>query len=200
MIDPNIKAHILKEYTQFNYIWLDDFQNAQAGDVSKVIDVQKQGDSTFLIFNNGNKVNLKTLNEFLQPTQDPIKDSGPVNAKNLRKSIPFDNAGIQYNNKPAQAVTPQKQVQQESAPSVFDMFKHEKRDFKLKLNMSIPDLTFLRMMYKNASNKNDFWDSLGEYVLGEINKKVITDSLKDVIMPPKRPASKKKSETTNEKD
>lgn len=195
-MDPNIKSQILSEYTQFNYIWIDDFQNARAGDISKVIDVQKQGDMTFLIFNNNNKVNLKTLNEFLQPTNDSVKDGGPPLPK--AKQIPFSNKDIgkqPIDNGPISNVPMGKSTK--VMPSVFSMFKHEKRDFKMTLNISIPDLGFLKMMHKNAGNKNDFIDSLSEYVLGEINKKAIESSLKAMISSPKRPVKpspKKKPE------
>jgi len=65
--------------------------------------------------------------------------------------------------------------------NMFSVFSAEESSFPLNLSLRLPDRKLLKMMYASAEDKEKFVSELSDFVLGQINKKVVADSLIGVV-------------------
>jgi hypothetical protein len=106
-----------------------------------------------------------------------------LNEANKAKSNP---------NVAAAAATPNQVIQPQptiTAENIFGSFSTEDTNIALKMSIQLPKKNLLKMMYQNASDKDEFIENLSLYVLGQINKDVINDSLIGMLDPKRKKTS-----------
>lgn len=67
--------------------------------------------------------------------------------------------------------------------NMFSAFNSEETQIALSLSLRLPDKKLLKMMYASAENKDAFVEELSDFIMDQINKKVVADSVLNTIAP-----------------
>lgn len=67
------------------------------------------------------------------------------------------------------------------AESIFKMFDTKQKELPINIALDFPDIQLLKMMYKNAADKDKFVNELSSYVYSNINKNAVAEALSKMI-------------------
>ena len=200
MFDENKLISLKQNFTNQQFQWIKTDRPELVAKVVKCRDVQPTPDGRFTVFfDDGSKVDSTKLNsnllmihgevqpltraevEAIYPTAKPktpplaaIPQSPP---KEREQPIPAQSH--------VETVVPQARV--ESKPNMFVMFNSEPTSISIDLEVRLPDKKLLKMMYSGAEDKDKFVSELADYLLTQINKEAVVESInKMLVVPPKK--------------
>jgi len=197
------KLFSLKEnFTGQKFQWVKTQDISLIGKVVKCNDVFIQNNRYIIKFDDGSTVDstrvtsdllmihgdMKPLTkkevESIYKPRQLVQPTNNENTKELsyKKTIPLSDFS-----------SPEKKVEV-IKENMFKLFNSEESQLTFKLNLKLPNKKLLKMMYNNAENKKNFLLELAEYIESELNSKIIIDSMKSILDPPKRPYTKKQSQ------
>lgn len=113
------------------------------------------------------------LDEYKEQTLATEKKEGfaPSNATSLNIQAPQQ-----------QAILPQNIVQQpQPLVDMFGGFSKNPMELSMKVNVELPDLSLIKVMYNNYGNKEEFISNFASYILASINKDVISASVVSLL-------------------
>jgi hypothetical protein len=75
--------------------------------------------------------------------------------------------------------------------NMFSVFNSEETQISLNISVKLPDKKLLKMMYASAEDKDKFIGELSDFIMDQINKEVVSDSVINTIAPaPAKKAAK----------
>lgn len=187
----NILENLKERYLGTNWNWLVNKGKSKAGDITKVTDVQFKNGMYFLIFNNGAKINVDVIKDFIVPTK---KEPTVVDSKSNKGKIEVpdhlkpDSADKKQEDESISSVVDQSDFNKESTPGnssasdIFDMFDTVERDLNIKIKMKLPEIKLLKLMFKNSTDSVEFLNKLSSYVLSYIKEDNIQEALLKLLV------------------
>jgi hypothetical protein len=164
-----------QQYLGKTYQWVRPINNEEVGDIVRVVNVKKvpggpSGAMYMLVFHAGTPVNLELIGHHLTPHNDP---SEPPVLKTPLASEPAAAQGEPQFHAPEQA--PQKKS------DIFALFEAEEKSISMSLKLKMPDIALLKMMYKNAADKDKFLGEVAAYVISSVTPDVIKESIEALL-------------------
>jgi len=176
-----------EKYVGTNWQWINKKGKINPGTVSAIVDVVQKGQIYFAVFDNDERVNVEYLKDFVVHSEDEPSDDNQfisnetIGAPNNKSEKPKDKKPVSASKRTATAPTPT--VVEKSDANMFKMFESVKRDLNLKLNIELPEIKLLKMMFKNANDSVEFLEQLSKYVLKYINESEVQDALVKILDP-----------------
>jgi hypothetical protein len=199
-MNQTIQQQLYEKYLGTNWKTQKSLGKVGTNTPMQVVNVVNKNHKNYLLFDNGEQLNVDFINEFLIPAEQAMGIGGDPSGENkVMPSIDnyeYPKSRNQFNQEkgitpdlqpgkkgpsitaPGITTTPPKNKKQEKKPDdIFKMFDLVERDLNLKLKIKLPEKSLLKMMFKNATDSAEFLDSLSKYVLNNINEDAINDSL-----------------------
>jgi hypothetical protein len=200
MFDENKLISLKQNFTNQQFQWIKTDRPELVAKVVKCRDVQPTPDGRFTVFfDDGSKVDSTKLNSNLlmihgevQPlTRAEVEAIYPTAKPKTPPLAAIPQASPKEREQPVptqphvEPVVPQARV--ESKPNMFVMFNSEPTNISIDLDVRLPDKKLLKMMYSGAEDKDKFVSELADYLLTQINKAAVVESInKMLVVPPKK--------------
>jgi hypothetical protein len=176
MYVQNVKQQYFGKYFE----WIRPINQEKPGDIVRCTNVRRKGDNGPIVveFNAGSGVSIDIIANYLKPynNMDNIiqpPTSGLVN----------DNPEAVVNQTINQPIKQPVVAQQASDKSeMFKMFSKSDMHLDLTLNVKMPDIALVKMMYNNAENKDKFLDEISEFVLKQVTAKTIKEAFSKIVI------------------
>lgn len=194
--DENKLISLMENFSGAKFQWIKTNRPELLGKVVTCRTIEPRGNSFFAVFNDGSSVDTTQLNTSLlmlhgdmQPLSKEEVDSiaGPRRPAQAQQSSRITSQDQTAYRKPEPATTAQPR-----ATNMFEMFNSEEGQIDLKLTLRLPDQTFLKMMYANAKDKDNFLGELSDYVFAAITKTIVKDSIESMVIPENQAVSRTK--------
>jgi len=202
--DENKLISLMENFSGAKFQWIKTDRPELLGKVVNCRTIEPRGNRFFAIFDDGSTVDTSQLNTSLLMLHG---DMQPLSKAEV-ESISGPKRPLAQPNKPISTgpigsgqplpVTHNPNLTQPQAPStnMFEMFNSEERNIDLQITMSLPEQDFLKMMYANAKDKENFLAELSDYVFRAINKTVIQSAISTMVVPP-QPKQQRTGPTVN---
>lgn len=161
---------------------------------------------TYLELNNGMPVPVDQVELFLKPTKHRHIATDEIDLTELKQQYEPEllkeervqpvQKTQQVNIQQEQIFAPAQVVEAPKAQAVVDMFGGFSKtpiEIPLKLNMELPDIALIRVMYNNYGNKDEFISNFSNHILASINKDVICSSVLALLENADKPKRTKKN-------
>jgi hypothetical protein len=187
-MNNNQLNQLKKQYKGKEYTWKQSIMGEEVGSPTKCINVIQRQDSgeVCLELNNGSPVSLSRIDMYLTPSSTSFNQPVPVSELLDQGVVSSDTPRIKQNvqtitpiidnihSSPINRVEPTKQ----SNIDMFSGFKTNDEKFNLTLNIKLPDVELVKLMYKNSNDKDVFISQFSEY----IKSSIILDNIKDSVI------------------
>jgi len=201
-----------QNFTGQKFQWIKTNKLELIGKVVTCRNIQPNGGSAIVVFDDGSSIDVKRLNNDLlmimgdmQPLSKEEVTSiysppPPIDKKNTNQSSGASRVetAVQIDSSSNESINQNNSRPIASKVNPFEMFSSEYSEFSIKLNIKLPDKKLLKLMYNNAENKQEFLEQLADYISGSINNNIVLDSLCKMLeastSTPNRDKSKVKEE------
>lgn len=188
-------------YQGQSFQWIKNYPNDNPGIIVSILDIElDQRGEIFCTLNTGQKVLLDAVNsdfQLLQSKEDALSRDAII-ALNI-------DPGVEQDFTPPEELKdlyekPKSKVQTESVTikeipqierfkadvSMFGMFSLSPTKLKVEVEVPLPNLNLLKIMYSESSNKDLFVKQISEYVFANINDAAIVSSIMNKLNPIKK--------------
>lgn len=185
--DENKLISLMENFSGAKFQWIKTNRPELLGKVVTCRNIEPRGDRFFALFDDGSNVDTAQLNTsllMLHGDMEPLSKAEVESIAGPRRPQTSPNLG-EPTQATSRAVPNQQTIQPptQTATNMFEMFNSEESQIDLKISIKLPDQTFLKMMYANAKDKENFLSELSEYVFKMINKQVVKESISSIIIP-----------------
>jgi len=202
----DIMEGIKNQYLTYPFKVVRPFGKYVKGEIIKAKDVSERGDSFMLEFPDGASLKLSVIDKYLRIHDVNVNVGAPESlsgAPLIDKSKPeFAELELETNTQfpmrtqqQVNNIVEQKPVKPQE--SYFSKFNNDEYDLPLNIKIKLPDIAFLKAMYKNAANSKEFLNELSSYVQEGIKNEVITASLLVLLDEKKKLISNGKKTNSN---
>jgi hypothetical protein len=201
MFDENKLISLMENFVGQQFQWIKTDRVELLGKIVKCKEVIPGNNGTFkILFNDNSTIDSSLLNSNLMMiTQDSqplsnveIDHINSINKPRVDQARPRPQ--IQQNDTFSQS---QPLPQSQPTQNMFSAFNSEESDLQITIRVKLPDKKLLKLMYANAENKEKFLSELSQYLLVNINNKVLADSVLAILSPPKIKVEKKNTININ---
>lgn len=197
--DENKLISLMENFSGAKFQWIKTNRPELLGKVVTCRSIEPRGATFIALFDDGSSVDTSQLNTSLlmlhgdmQPLSKAEVDSisGPRRPATAQPSAKITSQDQMAYRKPDQAI-----LTQTRASNMFEMFNSEESQIDLKLTLRLPDQTFLKMMYANAKDKDNFLGELSDYVFAAITRNIVQESITSMVVPENQSLRRSKSAT-----
>jgi hypothetical protein len=165
------------EFIGKKYQWLiTPDPSIRTGRIVSCIDVVPSGNSAVAKFNDGTFLNIDVIDDYMgdgnQPTLE-VPNEAADNQDSSPQSPPTNESSS--NTQPKQeSSTPHK-------VDLFENFSKSNKNIDFKVSIDLPDFNLIKLMYQNASDKEDFLNQLAKYTIQNVDENVIKQSWNEIL-------------------
>ena len=172
---------VKQQYFGKYFQWVRPINQEKVGEVVRCTNVRRKGEKGPIVveFNAGSAVSIDLLQSYLTPYSSDGIIEPPAASE-----VVSGGQGIQEN-QTTQNTNAAKNTIKPAAPDKMEMFKmFSKSDMNLDLtlNVKMPDIALIKMMYNNAENKDKFLSELSEYMLKQITTETIKHAFSKIVI------------------
>lgn len=179
-----------RKYVNKEFVFINGDFNGEHTRCTGVFTSENDG-ITYLELTNGMPVPVDQVDYFLKETKpfvtgadlslDEFKaESAKLYSENgLKQGNAVNSSGDKNNGAQNErfAGTDTVQAAIEKPVDMFGGFSKNPMELTLKLNVELPDIALIRVMYNNYGNKEEFISNFASHILASINKDVISESV-----------------------
>lgn len=193
-MNNNQLNQLKKQYKGKEYTWKQSIMGEEVGSPTKCINVIQRQDSgeVCLELTNGSPVSLSRIDMYLTPSSisfnqpvpiSELLDQGVVSSEKprVKQNVETDTYNVQTaqkSNPNHTTLTNRVEPAKQNNIDMFSGFKTNDEKFNLTLNIKLPDVELVKLMYKNSNDKDVFISQFSEY----IKSSIILDNIKNSVI------------------
>lgn len=184
--DENKLISLMENFSGAKFQWIKTNRPELLGKVVTCRTIEPRGNGFVALFNDGSSIDTSQLNTsllMLHGDMQPLSKEEVDSIAGPRRPVSQPTAKITSQDQTAYRKPEQVQQVQVKTSNMFEMFNSEESQIDLKLTLRLPDQTFLKMMYANAKDKDNFLGELSDYVFAAITKNIVKDSITSMVVP-----------------
>jgi len=219
MYDENKHISLMENFNRNKFQWVKTNDKSRLGKVVTCVDIVPQGNTFVAKFDDSSSVDIRKItSDLLMITADMqplskeevmsingpsittpigVAGAGPIKLPpELQKEADAMRAEAAAMPKPEPQTIAQPQQERRisvSSPksNMFAVFNSEETQISLNISVKLPDKKLLKMMYASAEDKDKFIGELSDFIMDQINKEVVSESIISTIAPaPAKKAAK----------